>query len=65
MHYDKTLTGPKEVTEMIQFYNDTKSRVDIMDKCDITAHRRTNRCPQSLFLNVVNIVTVAAYTYLY
>jgi len=32
MHHNKSTTGPKQKPEIVDFYNKTKSGVDIMDK---------------------------------
>ena len=62
-HHDATITEMKEKPEIVQFYNETKSGVDEMDKLlrRYTTQRRTNRWPLALFFNIVDIAALAAY----
>lgn len=51
MNYDNTIIGSKQKPETVEFYNKTKSGVDVMDKLLgwYRTHRRTNRWPLAFF----------------
>lgn len=63
MHYDKTITRPKENPKMIQFYYDIKYISNIMD--NLLGKYATLRCaiicPRTVFFNIVNIAALISY----
>lgn len=60
MHHDKIIMKTKEKPEMIQFYNEMKYMLDIMDKLPrrYTIHRRTITWPLTLFFTIVTIAVL-------
>lgn len=54
---------PKQLPEIIEYYNKTKGGVDTVDKMisTYTCKRKTNRWPMAVFSNIVDISCVNSY----
>lgn len=63
LHNNVEINPNTEKPEIIDFYNKTKSGVDILDQVirTYTCKRRTNRWPQSLFYNMLDISAYNAF----
>ena len=65
MHDDAAVDDtPKRKPEMVLYYNRTKGGVDKMDQLahTYTVKRRTKRWPLVVFMNLLDIAAIAAYT---
>ena len=65
MHDDAAVDDtPKRKPEMVWYYNRTKGGVDKMDQLahTYTVKRRTKRWPLVVFMNLLDIAAIAAYT---
>lgn len=63
LHHDEEIRTSSKKPEIIHFYNQTKSGVDTLDQLirTYTCKRRTNRWPQALFYNMLDISAYNAY----
>lgn len=62
MHADNAV-GDNGKPDIVLYYNATKGGVDVMDQMlgQYTTQRQTNRWPLSLFFNIIDISSFAAY----
>lgn len=63
VHYTTDVSGSQKKPEAIQYYNQSKAAVDIMDKMlgEYTTKRTTRRWPYAFFFNILDIAALAAY----
>jgi hypothetical protein len=62
-HTNDVVTELKQKPEIIAFYNDTKGAVDSLDQLvhRSMVKRRTNRWPFAFFMNMLDVIGVAAF----
>lgn len=63
MHGQPNIDSSTKKPEMIHFYNNTKGAVDTVDQiCSgMSCNRKTNRWPQCIFYNILNLCIINAY----
>lgn len=63
MHDQPNINPSTKKPEMIHFYNSTKGAVDTIDQiCSgMSCNRKTNRWPQCIFYNMLNLCIINAY----
>lgn len=63
LHHSAEIVSDTKKPEIIHFYNRTKSGVDTLDQLvrNYTCKRRSNRWPQSLFYNMLDICAYNAF----
>lgn len=63
VHYTTDVSGTQKKPEAIQYYNQSKAAVDIMDKMlgEYTTKRTTRRWPLAFFFNILDIAALAGY----
>lgn len=65
--HDDNAIGESGKPEMIEFYNQTKGGVDVMDQMlgEYTCQRSSKRWPLSFFFNIIDLTALAAYIIFY